>query len=533
MPQKNTIVGVAWYRMLRHPMVSFFSFFLTIFFSILLCYVVGQIYPDFKLYYQKLLPEWFSEHGAEYNFYSGENKGVYGSIGRVITSDVCKRNKDGTVCGIGILKDKDVLKNHPTAGGYENFTKVTAEGNSFGLVQQAVINMQDEQVSKGMQEVAPLFFERLHIFYRKGLFGNNNENLQLASNMDYRILNCFRDNVKNIEVGPVGSCTRIIATDVLDLIERQMKSSGKKDSFSLQYVQRDYLLTDAFNCLHNYTAMKSKPHKADSLIDIMFYVGADPTDDVQQALHSGYALMSINPSFLSLLNKEFKLGLQVTDFQKKYDCTEHITTVGTLTYLIASRGIRSDDTKRVLQKIHDSTRAIHKAIISLPKPICNDSCYMGINENCAYVLPLAEVGYYKLYADEDREFNQERLAKMAPFLIAVIAFFFPIFKSVGGLTSLWRSWSFNKQIDHMINPKKYDHVKDAKQIKEGLEGLIKSITNLYGDGIISESHYNALIKRIAINMPEAPVVKPITRDDKDDKKNNMRLVLEPEPEVLH
>jgi len=480
-----------WYRITRHPGSAIISVILAYGLSVFLLYILNIIKPDYQISYKKLLP--FSNiHGEKYNFYSGEDSGIYAKIGRAITSDAIKQKGFGS---IGLFDDQDTLENIGTSGGYENFMKVTSQNNSFSLVQNAVIKLQDDQLLKSVNIVTPLFEERLHIFYRKDLFNStpckNITSPQLSANTDPCVLTCFSRSVKNIQIGKIGSCTRIIAGDVLDLIERQIQKYQGKKSYTAHYRLLDESLADAFKNVRQYQSFKRPKASKDSVLDIMFYVGADPTEDVRSILDANkYGLISVSQSFLSRLNSEFKMNLQVADFQKKYaGAAEHVSTVGTFTSLIASRDIGTDDVNRMLKKISDNTKVIQKSLIVLP-PSCTDSCYSGFTSSCPFILPLAEFGFYKYVRDQTRESNIEMIKTIIPFLIAIISFFFPILKSVGALNSLWRSWQINQEIDRILANK-------AELSDEDTRDLNRKMADLYGDGELSEAHYNALAKRIS------------------------------------
>jgi hypothetical protein len=201
---------------------GFISLNLAYIFVALLLFLLQLVNPEYNTYFKYFGLNY--NHGENFRFYSGKEPGAYAKIGRAITNDaLSKRKMDGALVSIGLLEDKDTLENFASSGGYENFMKVTSEKNSFGLVQEAVLHLQDEQLLKSIKVIAPLFEERLHILYRKDLVpaGHNpNINLQLSANTETWILNSFFRSVKNVEVGEVGSGTRIIAGDIMDLIER-------------------------------------------------------------------------------------------------------------------------------------------------------------------------------------------------------------------------------------------------------------------------------------------------------------------------
>ncbi len=128
-PEFKNGIGTLWYRIKRYPGAALISLGLALLMAVLLCYVTGRLYPDFKLFntiYSKI----FSSHDVQYNFYSGEKGGTYYRIGEVI-----KGHFDD---------DGDAIRNCATGGGYDNAMKVTIEGNSFGLIQQEMLKDNDQ-----------------------------------------------------------------------------------------------------------------------------------------------------------------------------------------------------------------------------------------------------------------------------------------------------------------------------------------------------------------------------------------------------
>ncbi len=117
--------------------------------------------------------------------------------------------------------------------------------------------------------------------------------------------------------------------------------------------------------------------------------------------------------------------------------------------------------------------------------------------SCPYILPLAEFGFYKYVRDQTRESNVEMIKTIIPFLIAIISFFFPILKSVGALNSLWRSWQINQEIDRILANK-------SELSDDDTLDLNRKMADLYGDGELSEAHYNALAKRISAHGHPRP-----------------------------
>jgi len=328
-----------WYRLKRYPRITVLSFGLVLILTTIFCYYLGLLYPQFKVF--DGLSSWMGVHQSKkYNFYTGRPGGAYYAIGSAI---------NGRLPG-----GKDSVVNCPTPGGSDNAMKLTIEKNSFGLIQEEIIN-HDDQLRKNVRLVAPLFLERMHILYRKDLFKSAGRTVQLSANSDQCILQCFSDSSININMGPVGSGTRIIASYVMALIEQQINTRMKKKT--PRFIQ----LNEHFGT--SFRKMNAYKEKTDSSVDILFYLNADPIDNVQKVLRDGkYKLMSIDPSFVVLLNKEFGLGLRVADFKGKYDSTRNISTLATITYLIASKTIRDNEARHVLKKIDLAKDSIHRSL---------------------------------------------------------------------------------------------------------------------------------------------------------------------------
>jgi hypothetical protein len=134
----------------------------------------------------------------------------------------------------------------------------------------------DDQLKKNVRIVSPLYLERLHIFYKIHLFDSCETCIQLSSKTDSSLLDCFTRKVRKINVGQVGSGTRIIASYVLALIDKQISDC--------KIPRGRYKQTDK-GFLNDCNAMCSKD--TINAPDIVFYVGADPIDSVMKVLDSG------------------------------------------------------------------------------------------------------------------------------------------------------------------------------------------------------------------------------------------------------
>jgi len=440
-----------WYRLKRYPRITALSLGLVLILAAIFCYYLGLLYPQFKLF----------DGVTKYNFFSGQPGGAYYSIGNAIN---------------GMFGNEgDSIINRRTSGGSENGMKLTFEKESFGLIQEELIN-HDDQLRKNVRIVTPLFLDRMHIVYRKDLFKNGDRGVQLSANPDFCVLQCFRDSAININMGPVGSGTRIIASYIMTLIDQQINARLKKKT--PKFIQ----LNEAFS--NSFRKMNAYKEKTDSSVDILFYLNAAPIDVIKNVLDSGrYKLMSIDPSFVFLLNKEFGLGLRVADFKGKYKETRNIGTLGTLTYLVASKSISDGDIRSLLKKLDNSKDSINKSLIHNPhRP-----------ENQA----LCEFGFYKFFDDEYETSTKQRLKEVIIFLLSVMTLLFPVFKSVMGFKYIFHRWDINKKIDQIVT--QYGNNPEENYIARScIKSLKEQVINLYSDGLLSEGHYNPLMKRIGL-----------------------------------
>jgi len=81
------------------------------------------------------------------------------------------------------------------------------------------------------------------------------------------------------------------------------------------------------------------------------------------------------------------------------------------------------------------------------------------------------------------------------FLLSVMTLFFPVFKSVMGFKFIFQRWDINKKIDEIV--RQYGNKPEENHIARScIKELKEQVINLYGDGLLSEAHYNPLMKRI-------------------------------------
>jgi TRAP-type uncharacterized transport system substrate-binding protein len=250
--------------------------------------------------------------------------------------------------------------------------------------------VQEETVSKGdfirnqIDFIAPLYLERIHILFRispryKRIFSKNNPPV-LTSNSDPRVLSLFA-NAK-ISTGPVGSGTRVIASYIMSEINAQIRQSGINEN------QQVFNLSMAEGL-----EKISKDYKGDDQIEIFFTMAGAPLKDVKDLLgQEGYTLVSIGPSLVTQINRDYEVNLRMTDFKHSkygsasgiyYDGSKNVSTLGSYAWLISSKNIPSGDILEVLKIAQDKR---------------NDIAHnLGVENVTNDHSPMAEIKFYDLY----------------------------------------------------------------------------------------------------------------------------------------
>jgi hypothetical protein len=72
--------------------------------------------------------------------------------------------------------------------------------------------------------------------------------------------------------------------------------------------------------------------------------------------------MSISPSFAVTINREFDLGLRISDFKDKYRQGDSVSTIGTYALLITSKQTPNADVLRLVKRIDDKKDIIHHSL---------------------------------------------------------------------------------------------------------------------------------------------------------------------------
>ena len=479
---KRTLPGIRrfWQSLGRFPFEIFMSLILVVLLTVVVSYLVGKVFPQYKVT-DKMLAWVHIKNKVKYNFYTGPKNGAYYAI--------------GTAVNRGFKKDGDCVVNIETFGGSENAMRLTTEKNAFGFIQEEMIN-NDDQLKKNVRIVSPIFLERLHIFFKRDLFPKDVSDVQLSANTDTYFLKCFSKKVKKVNVGPVGSGARLMASYILAMIDKQISTNGIQPA---NYQQTDQGFLDESD------AMCKAEHSHAS--DIVFYVGADPTDKIRMVLDSGqYQMMNISPSFVVTINREFNLELRITDFKLKYPQIKNVSTIGTYAFLITSKLTFDADVWRVIKMINDSKDSVHGTLIHLDG---SDSTYYGLKNNEGTgILPLKELDFFNAFNDEYETMNRIQGKEVAGLILSIVMFIFPVFKSVSAYSSKLRSGCLNKQLDGAVrilsraNKQNHPNILGALYFK--LIDLKKQLVDLYGRGKISESHFKPLSERLKMYMDKFP-----------------------------
>ena len=321
-----------------------------------------------------------------YTFYSGGETGVYHQIANAAQSE----------SGKGKTRFSIINKN--SSGGAENAIKVLTTPRSFGLIQEEAVK-KGGFVSKEIDFIAPLYLERTHIILKlpssyNGNFSKKNPpRLSLFS--DEEVLKLFAES--NISIGPVGSGTRVIASYIISAVNEQIEAKKEKGELRLDKNKEQKIFN--LSMLEGMERIKEE-YPGDDKIDILFNIVGAPLKDIKDLLEKdNYMLISIDPSLVTQINKEYKLSLRLTDFKNSkaggggiyYPESKNISTVGSYAWLISSKDIPSSDILKVLGMIGDNKGEIAKNL--------------KIELNSTTHFQLDEIDFYDFYKSQHERTN--------------------------------------------------------------------------------------------------------------------------------
>jgi TRAP-type uncharacterized transport system substrate-binding protein len=197
------------------------------------------------------------------------------------------------------------ISNKTSLGAIENSRKVMTTLNSFGLVQEGTLR-ENSFMREHLNYVTPLYMERMHIIYDHKEFERKSIEFKKVSGETEEIPEIPTLSTKSapytdhffmtskINKGPVGSGTQVFASYLLD-----HAGYGRMDDQSLTFSQ-------------GLTRLKGEKTEENKKVDIIFFIGGAPIDEITQVLDERFRLMSIDSAMVPTMNKHFDLKLEAT-----------------------------------------------------------------------------------------------------------------------------------------------------------------------------------------------------------------------------
>jgi TRAP-type uncharacterized transport system substrate-binding protein len=403
-----------------------------------------------------------------HTFFSGPEEGFYSKIGNALNVEI--NNSESSI--------KLDLK--PTEGGYENVIKVLSNPKSYGLAQEETIKKNDF-IYEDIQFITPLYLARLHILYRYDKFKGEwkfkeekketNPNIKISSNLNRDTTKYFSN--ARISTGPVGSTTRIVSSYVLNHIHNKndltpnVKSNSK--TLALTFKESIEKLVDP-----------------NGEVDMMFFFAGAPLEKVGEILqNSNIKLMSIEPSVVAGLNKEFELNFKVTDFKDKYtkfpNKHKNISTLGSYAFLIASKDISNSDSMKLIKALEDSKLGIKGKLINPDR------------ENEKDKFQLEEFKFYNAVKSKNTNKSWSLFQEILIFFVSVFAATAIVANFLVGILSKHKQNIYFQRICCTVD--RYDnlHGGDVHTLNESLIELIeisKDFQKDYQTGGVTDEHYS-------------------------------------------
>lgn len=265
--------------------------------SIMAYYYTVEVYVPTKNFFSQILLGIVQE---SYDFYSGSAGGYYIQIGQILD--------DETKEGAGIR-----VNNRISSGGLENAIKVMDNPASFGLLLEDTIQ-EGDFIGDDLNYISPLYLERMHILYRREVFEKITLPLLSPNNEDLK--EAFSS--ARVSTGPQGSVSKIYASYLLNQCKIDLK------------IDESLPLVAAIS--------KLKEQK----LDVVFIIAGAPLPLVTEILKEypdSIGLLSIKPELFQDMNKNYGLKLRPTTFEDIYEGGEKISTIGSYTFLIASKDV--------------------------------------------------------------------------------------------------------------------------------------------------------------------------------------------------
>jgi TRAP-type uncharacterized transport system substrate-binding protein len=416
-------------------------------------------------------------------FYSGSPGGFYFPIGKALQNEL---NKDNYSID---------LTNTQTAGGYENAISVLATPNSFGLIQEETLKKHDF-IRDHIDYVTPLYMERMHILYRYDKINQliareekKDPNINISSRLNQDTISYFSN--ARISTGPVGSSGRIISSYILDHINNSLHFSNGADNNSK---------TTAYKTEEGIRELM----KDDGDIDMVFLFAGAPLLNVRKALDDErIKLMSIEPSVVAGLNKDYGLNFRMSNFEGKYTDdknssgkkNENISTLGSYAFLITSKSISNSEKWQLIKALHNAKENIKKDIEFL--------------ENGKEYFQLDEFDFLKSVNSENTKTFYSRTKDVLLFLISVsattvliVTFLVWILSGIKQNHYFKAIYNALKKHDYPANKYTHNQLKEeTENIYNCLNNLLKNLRSLHNDyttGGITDTHYEFLIDNFDI-----------------------------------
>jgi TRAP-type uncharacterized transport system substrate-binding protein len=270
------------------------------------------------------------------------------------------------------------LVNKQTNGGAENAVRVLTTRASFGLLQENTLSKSD-MIRQKIRFVTPLYLERMHVLYRK----DKAPDLQLKANLQAKEKDFFKK--ARINAGPVGSSTLIIASYILDFIEKDLQTVN-----DVTLAVKSMSTTEAIRALEG------------DKLDVHFVMSAAPIPEITEALkNENIGLMAIDPSMVAKINKQFGITLRIADFRDIY--SQEVTTLGSYSQLVCSKDVSEADAVRVAQMVKEYENEIQSGFAPHGH------------------LPLSEFDFYQTVSDDSFERSMKFVRSLLIFLVSVFA----------------------------------------------------------------------------------------------------------------
>jgi hypothetical protein len=311
-----------------------------------------------------------------YRIYTGPKGGFYEQLGGLLAQ----------------RGDADLrLEAKKSGGSSQNVQSVSLDGDGFAFADESALDFK-RGVAEKVQVVAPLFQEKLQIFYRRDKWrelpcARNSEEAEGPS-LGVETSDCTRRFLHDATVHAGSSGTKTITAALLDLVEVQPK----------RRIAGDYD--------HQSEALRT----GDATVGFAFMA---PRLELATALDSGtLALMPVQPSIAPALRREQGLTFEPTQLS---EFKTGPATLGQMAWLIAAQDIPKQDIARVLEKLNG---------------VLTEQGMLGHAPDNDVLLSTA-----KQLRSETREHRRELWLTFSKFLLAILGVMVLTYRALGWLWS--------------------------------------------------------------------------------------------------